>query len=68
MSLLDLHEIEITCPNCRAQIKRPLRWFKQHGNACRCGAGFETDELRRVLEQAERSLADTLRRLGNFRL
>ena len=69
MGFLDTQEVEITCPNCRRKIKKPLRWFKQDGHTCPgCGALFKTDQFRRAIEQVERQLADLQRSIGKIKL
>lgn len=58
MGVLDNTVIKITCPQCGKEIKKQLRWFKSHSAACPgCGVTFNTDQLRRVVNDVEKSLA-----------
>jgi hypothetical protein len=61
---MDDEILEISCPRCGKKIRKPVRWFKQSAQRCPfgCGTVFDTSELRRGIEQAEKDLRDLFRR------
>lgn len=66
MGLLDDQVIQVACPNCRKQFKKPVRWFKVNRQACPagCGVTFETQQFRREIDKIERQLSGMLGGLG----
>jgi len=51
--------IELPCPNCGKEIKKPLSWFKNDGNVCPfgCGLALTPDNIGGVLKKIEQGLS-----------
>jgi len=62
--------LEIACPTCGKKIKEKVRWFKQEGHACPhgCGTVFKPEKFRRGIKEAEKSIADLGRKIGNIKI
>ena len=56
-ALLDKFAIGVPCLVCGQEIKKTVGWFKKDGQRCpHCGAGLHTEEFRKEITRAERSV------------
>jgi len=61
--------IEIPCSACGKKTKQSIGWLKRHKEfVCSCGTviGLNTDQFRRALQEAEKSLADFERKIADL--
>lgn len=50
-------EIALECPYCRAEIYRPLSWFKQPYNTCpACDGGLAASQFDTLVAEIEEAL------------
>lgn len=70
MGLLDDSAIDIACPKCARKRKEKIGKLKTNPKLTCLGCGtviqIEADELRKAIDQVDRSLADLKRSLGKL--
>jgi len=65
----DGRELEITCQQCRRTFKKTVRDLKRAVVKCpNCDAGFETSQLKREIDKADRSIQDFQRSLKDIKI
>ena len=69
-SLLDESAIDIACPKCARKRKEKIGKLKTNPKLTCLGCGtviqIEADEIRKAIDQVDRSLADLKRSLGKL--
>ncbi len=59
--LLTEEHIALACPYCRAEIYRPLNWFKQAYLTCpACDGGLTADQFAPLVRELEQALDETI--------
>ncbi len=67
--LFDGEKLDIKCPECRRGFKINVRELKRPGIKCPgCGAAFDTSQVKREIDKAERSIKDFERNIKNMKL
>jgi len=65
----DSTNLKIQCPQCKAKFTKTIRELKGSGVKCpKCGIRFETSQLKKGLDDVERSLKDFQQRFKNIKL
>jgi transcription initiation factor IIE alpha subunit len=60
----DSEPMEVTCPKCHKKIKQTVGWFKGSNRSCpHCGAGIDSSDFRRGLEEAQREVEKAFRQM-----
>ncbi len=58
MTLQTSEEIALDCPYCRAEIYRPLAWFKQTYATCpKCHGGLAATQFETLIAELEQAFA-----------
>jgi NAD-dependent SIR2 family protein deacetylase len=66
---LDDKPLIFTCPKCGNKIEKTIGWFKADHPSCSfCWTRFENEEFRREVEEAEKLIGNTLRKLRAIKI
>ena len=56
---------EIDCPQCGKKIVKTIGWFKDKNVTCPfCGCGLDTGDSGRAIDEANESISEAWRELG----
>lgn len=67
--LLDNQTLDFECPNCRQGVKMTIGQLKRMNAQCpKCGAEFNSSQLRQELDQVERKLKDFGTAIGEIKI
>jgi ribosomal protein L37AE/L43A len=68
-TMFDNEKFGFQCPKCKKKLSETIGRLKRGAYSCPgCGQKFDTSEIRRELDKAQRSVDDFTRKLGSMKI
>ena len=68
-TMFDNEKFEFECPKCHQKLSETIGRLNRGSYSCpSCGQQFDSSQLRRETEKAQRALDETMRKLGSIKI